>query len=117
MAKSKLELPVRVIAAYMRGEGAAKRREFMFEIVNPDKHEDTVKAYLASFDVPPVREEDKVPLYFARCFEDGNLRVMWASPQLELEAAVNGTGFDLSALIIRENADTGYWDLFCNRAK
>jgi hypothetical protein len=42
---------------------------------------------------------------------------MWASPQLELEAAVNGTGFDLSALIIRENADTGYWDLFCNRAK
>ena len=116
MAKSKLELPVRVIAAYMRGEGDAKRREFMFEIVNPDKHEDTVKAYLASF-VPPVREEDNVPLDFARCFEDGNLRVMWASPQLELEAAVNGTGFDLSALIIRENEDTGYWDLFCNRAK
>ena len=109
MAKSKLELPVCVITAYMRGEGNAKRKEFMFEIVNPDKHEDTVKAYLASFDVPPVREKDNVPLYFAR--------VMWASPQLELEAAVNGSSFDLSALIIRENADTGYWDLFCNRAK
>ena len=117
MAKSKLELPVRVIAAYMRGEGDAKRREFMFEIVNPDKHEKAAFAYLQSFDVPPVREEDNALLYFARCFEDGNLRVMWASPELELEAAVNGTGFDLSALIIRENEDTGYWDLFCNRAK
>jgi hypothetical protein len=117
MAKSKLELPVTVIAVYMRGDGDARRREFMFEIANPDKHEDTVKAYLASFDVPPVRKEDGVPLYFARCFEDGNLRVMWANAQLELEAAVNGSNFDLSALIIRENADTGYWDLFCTRAK
>jgi hypothetical protein len=42
---------------------------------------------------------------------------MWANAQLELEAAVNGSNFDLSALIIRENEDTGYWDLFCTRAK
>jgi len=117
MAKSKLELPVTVITAYMRGDGDKIRREFMFEIANPDKHEDTVKAYLESFNVPPVRKEDNVPLYFARCFEDGNLRVMWANAQLELEAAVNGSNFDLSALIIRENEDTGYWDLFCTRAK
>lgn len=117
MAKSKLELPVSVIAAYMRGEGDAKRREFMFEIVNPDKHEDTVKAYLASFDVPPVREEDDVPLYFARCFEDGNMRIFWGSPELELEAAVNGSQFDLSKLVIRKNEDSGYWDLYCTGAK
>ena len=103
------QLNVKVQYAYMR-DG---RREFVFHV---DGEEEELADYRSSFEKEPI-DKDGNTLYFARCFEDGNMRIFWGSPELELEAAVNGGKFDLSKLVIRENADSGYWDLYCTGAK
>ena len=91
------QLNVKVQYAYMR-DG---RREFVFHV---DGEEEELADYRSSFEKEPI---DK----------DGNMRIFWGSAELELEAAVNGSQFDLSKLVIRKNEDTGYWDLYCTGTK
>jgi len=109
---SKLSLKAKLLSVYTDRK---QRKVFCFAVKGDDE---AMEAYAAQFDeeAPRPDEDPDAYMYFLYKLPSGTLPIYWGTPQLELEAEINGAEMDLSHLEIRQNSDE-YWDLYCLRAK
>lgn len=110
---SKLSLKAKLLSVYTDKK---QRTVFCFAVKGD---EDAMEAYATQFDesVPRPDEDPDAYMYFLRKMPSGTLPIYWGTPQLELEAQVNGAKMDLSQLEIRPDSAGEFWDMYCTRAK
>lgn len=109
---SKLSLKAKLLSVYTDKK---QRKVFCFAVKGDEK---AMEAYASSFDesAPKPDEDDDAYLFFLRHTPSGKLPIFWGTPELELEAEVNGAEMDLSRLEIRATSDE-FWDMYCMKAK
>ena len=110
---SKLSLKAKLLSVYTDRK---QRKVFCFAVKGDDE---AMEAYAAQFDeeAPRPDEDPDAYMYFLRKMPSGTLPIYWGTPQLELQAEVNGAEMDLSQLEIRPDSAGEFWDMYCTRAK